>query len=78
LFSGHNRKKKQIRLGDAIEQLELSLLDSVGGESKGLGGYNSPKSGGGGAEGGKLKLHNAGNDACATLALFWKLMEMKE
>ncbi|GAA5908957.1 uncharacterized protein JCM6883_002564 [Sporobolomyces salmoneus] len=68
LYSGFNRRKKQTKLGDAVQQFGISLS-----ESKGEGGYVN----GGDLrsfEDDELKFHNSGNDAWATLQVFWKLM----
>ncbi|GAA5884552.1 hypothetical protein JCM16303_000024 [Sporobolomyces ruberrimus] len=75
LYSGHNRQKKQIKLGDAVTQLGISLLDADGG-MEGLGGFRVAENRGDSMPH-KLKAHNAGNDAWATLAVFWKLMVAK-
>jgi hypothetical protein len=75
LYSGWNRKKKQAKLGDVVQELGISLSDPKG-ELEGLGGYRR-RGTGEKAEKDELKFHNSGNDAWATLLAFWKLMDVK-
>ncbi|GAA6011727.1 hypothetical protein JCM11491_000731 [Sporobolomyces phaffii] len=74
LSSGFNRKKKQARLGDAVTHLGISFGDR---SSPKFGGglENDSRTSAGQLRPDELKFHNAGNDALATLLLFWKLME---
>ncbi|GAA5995080.1 hypothetical protein JCM5350_003997, partial [Sporobolomyces pararoseus] len=73
LFSGFNRRKKQSKLGDAVQQLGISLSDKSG-ELEGVGGYSVEGKGVEEMEKDQLRFHNSGNDAWATLLVFWKLM----